>query len=329
MNVLSPMPQGSGAIVVHRMLEKRLRGYSVVPYDPRLEYCPPLMRWVVPRPPADVIHTTPDHAVCFKRSSAPLVATFHNLVIDDFMQAYSSTLQKLHYRTDLRWYLRRGVSAATKLTAVSQFTADLARQELSIGADIEVIPNGVETERFVPATAHREGRSLRLLFAGNPSYRKGAHWLPEIAERLEGEDRIVCATGLRGQWRSFLTHPRIEILGGIRFDEMPTLYQSVDALLLPTVREGDSLVVLEAMSCGLPVIATDCASLGERVAHERGGYLCRLGKIGDFADAIKELRDPTRRQQMGSFNRDRAVSEFDVDVMSTRYRTLFDSLAKS
>lgn len=126
MNVYSPMPRGSGAIVVHRMLEDRLPDYKVFGYNPYFELMPPLLKWAVPHAEPELNHTTPDHAIFFRRADVPLVVTFHNLVIDRFMQAYSSRLQWLHYSTDLRWSLRRSLRAATLITAVSRFTADLA-----------------------------------------------------------------------------------------------------------------------------------------------------------------------------------------------------------
>lgn len=71
----------------------------------------------------------------------------------------------------------------------------------------------------------------------------------------------------------------IEIMGTVPYVAMPDLYRSVDALLLPIVREGDSLAVLEAISSGIPVIASDCSSLPERVTHGQGGYLCEIGDV--------------------------------------------------
>ena len=106
--IVSPMPTGSGAIVVHRALEERLSDYEIVPYSPSLTYFPPALRWSVPTPAADVIHTTPDHAMFFKRPDIPLVSTFHNYVVDDFMRPYSTMVQKIHYATDLKYFLKKG-----------------------------------------------------------------------------------------------------------------------------------------------------------------------------------------------------------------------------
>lgn len=323
------MPTGSGAIVVHRMLEQKLGDYTVAPYSPAWTWFPPLLRAVLPNAPADLIHTTPDYAPFVRRRGLPLVTTFHNLVIDDFMVPYSSVLQRLHYRTDLRLFLSKALRISDRVTAVSEFTAELARQELRFDGPIDVIPNGIDTDFFRPAAAKSESSTLRILFAGNPSRRKGAQWLPEIARRLAGVATIVCASGLRGGWTAGFDAAGIETLGRIPYASMPELYQSVDALLLPTVREGDSLAVLEAMSAGLPVIASNCSSLPERVAHGEGGYLCDIGDVEGFVAAIDSLRDPQLRASMGNFNRHRAEAEFDINKMVSRYSAVFEAVCGS
>jgi len=324
--IVSPMPTGSGAIVVHRTLEERLPDYKIVPYRPSLTYFPPLLRWNVPKPAADIIHTTPDHALFFKRPGIPLVSTFHNFVVDSFMQPYSTVTQRIHYATDLRYFLQKAVGLSDRLTAVSQFTADLAMQELKCDKPIEVIPNGVDTDIFSPRSDARSKQQLRVLFSGNPSRRKGAHWLPEIARRLGDSVKIVCASGLRGGWTQKLADAGIENLGRVAYESMPDLYRSVDALILPTVREGDSLAVLEAMSSGIPVVASACSSLPERIEHGEGGYLCDIGDVDGFVKAIENLRDPQLRHRQGEFNRGRAEKEFSLATMTGRYETLFADL---
>jgi len=317
------MPTGSGAIVVHRMLEQQLDDYDVVPYSPALTYFPPALRWCVPRPDADVIHTTPDHAAFFRREGVPLVTTFHNLVIDRFMLPYSTFTQRLHYQTDLRFFLRRAVQMSDQITTVSQFTADLIRRELNCDRPIAVIPNGIDTEFFHPPSKTRTDTRLKVLFSGKPSLRKGAQWLPEIARKLKQSVRVICAGGLHGRWAKALDAAGVEVLGPVPYRGMPELYRSVDMLLLPTVREGDCLAVLEAMSSGIPIVASNCSSLPERVVHGQGGFLCEIGDINQFVAATERLLDSQLRRRMGEFNRNRAEAEFGLRRTSARYANLF------
>ena len=325
--VVSPMPTGSGAIVVHRMLERQLDDFNVVPYAPRLTLFPPALKWCVPRPDADIIHTTPDHGPFFKRQGLPLVVTFHNLVIDAFMSRYSTLAQRAHYATDLKYFLRKSLDIADRVTAVSEFTAGLVRQELGYEGQIDVITNGIDTHAFRPASSPRRSGKPRVLFAGNPSLRKGAHWLPEMARKLDGTATLVCTVAKNTAWARRLESSGVEIAAHVPYESMPDFYRTVDALLLPTVREGDSLAVLEAMSSGLPVVASNCSSLPERVDQGKGGFLCEIGNVNEFVSAITRLADPKLRESMGSHNRARSEVEADLSNMARSYAEIFSEVA--
>ena len=80
----------------------------------------------------------------------------------------------------------------------------------------------------------------------------------------------------------------------------------MDILLMPTVREGLSLAVLEAMSCGLPVVASNCSSLPEQIDEGLGGFLCPVGDVNMFAERLNYLADsPKIRKNMGQYNREK------------------------
>lgn len=302
--------------------------YRVIPYSPKLTYFPPALRWYVPRPEADIIHTTPDHAPMFRHRGIPLVVTFHNFVVDAFMSQYSTLTQRIHYATDLKYFLRRSLEIADRVTAVSEFTANLVRQELRFSGGIEVIPNGVDTDAFRPSTEGHVRKQPRVLFSGNPSLRKGAQWLPEIARRLRRKATVVCTAPKGSPWAANLQNAGVEIVEKVPFSAMPEFYRSVDALLLPTVREGDCLAVLEAMSSGLPVIASDCSSLPERVDEGKGGFLCQIGNVDEFVTAIENIADPERRASMGAHNRGRAENEFSLTEMVRRYETVLNEVSR-
>ncbi|MDX1409574.1 MAG: glycosyltransferase family 4 protein [Saprospiraceae bacterium] len=326
------MPPGNGAYIVHKMLERELPGYRLCSYSPYWTLFPPslysLCRKRIGK--ADLIHTVPDHGLFFTANKVPLVLTFHNFVLDSFMQGYSTPLQRIHYRTDLCWFINASLRRAAVITSVSRYTADLVRKELGFAGDIRIINNGVDTNMFTPAVAgSSDGGPLRVLFAGNLTRRKGADLLPEIARQVNAGIRIICTSGLRTQ----VMLPESETLhqlGSIPYSDMPALYRSVDVLLLPSVREGFPLAVVEAMASGLPVIATDCSSLPELIDEGRGGYLCPAGDARYFSEKLNELADsPGLCKQMGDYNRARAEQEFMLENMVRKYQDLFDEVHDS
>jgi len=325
--IISPIATGNGAYVVHKTLERYLRHYKVTSFHPYRTLFPlsllPLGRFSR----ANLIHTTPDYGIFHKRFDIPLVITFHNYVLDSFMTPYSSPLQNIHYRTDLRWFTSLAVNQAHTITAVSHFTANLVKRELGLNQDIRVIFNGVNENVFVPAQQPgKNSDPIKVLFCGNLTQRKGAQWLIPIADKLKTGIEILYTTGMRTH-HTLATHPRLRCIGKISYTDMPAVYQQADLLLFPTVREGLSLAALEAMACGLPLVASNCSSLPELIDDGKGGFLCPLGDVQVFADKINQLAQDARlRREMGEYNRARVEKTFTLERMVKEYQCLFDEV---
>jgi len=321
------MATGNGAYIVHKMLERFISGYQVASYHPYwtlLPFCLPL---VASSRNADLVHITPDYALFSHRRSAPMVVSFQNYVLDGGMRPYSSFLQRLHYRTDLRLFTESALKKAHTVTAVSKFTAELVRQDLAFPRPIEIIYNGVDTEFFTPKPPSRsDNGEIRVFFSGNLTLRKGAQWLPAIAERLGKNIRIYYTQGLRTR-TSLPQRERLQPIGPILFEDMPARYHQVDILLMPTVREGLSLAVLEAMASGLPVVTSDASSLPEQIDEGKGGFLCPVGDAEAFARRINVLADsPQLRREMGQYNRWKAENRFSTAGMVKAYAALFEEI---
>ncbi len=329
MKILSPMPSGNGAYVVHKQLESSIDGYRVRRYSPWWTLAPITLPWFARGRQLDMIHCDLNYACFFKRPGVPLVATIHNYVLDPFMAPYSSLLQRIHYRTDLKWFTRQSLKQADCVTAVSQFLADIVRQECPAVPDIRVIYNGVDEARFCPVAASRRSGPFRILFSGNLTRRKRADTIVPLASALGAGFEIHYTAGLAGGElpAGDRGDGKLVALGRVPFKEMHRLYHSVDALFMPSVREGCPLAVAEAMACGLPIVANDCSGTPELVIDGAGGFLCEIGQIEQYADAFKKLADtPQLCRSMGDFNRARVEEKFTFSQMITAYQSLFESV---
>ncbi|MGR9000289.1 MAG: glycosyltransferase family 4 protein [Gammaproteobacteria bacterium] len=324
--IISPMVTGNGAYVVHKNIERELKNYRVIPYNPYLTLMPPALYGVGRFSKADLIHTTPDYGLFHKRHKTPLILTFHNYVLDAFMKDYSSPLQNMHYQNDLTWFTRQSIKKATVMTAVSHFTAELVSKELAID-NVKVIYNGIDQNRFYPnRSGKRLGNEIKVLFCGNLTRRKGAQWLLPILEKLSPGIKVFYTAGLRNQ-AALPGNNRLQCLGSISHEEMPAVYNKMDILLFPTVREGFGLAAAEAMACGLPVVATNCSSLPELVDEGKGGFLCPLGDVQAFADKINQLaEDAFLRREMGEYNRAKVEKAFTMERMVKEYLYFFDEV---
>lgn len=314
--------------MIHKQLEDHIENYRLYTYNPRIEYLPLLLPIWASRKLSDaiLIHTSLDYGWMYRKKGAPLILTAHNYVLGQDLYRYSTCKQRLHYSTDLRVSTLMSIRVADLVVCVSEYTKDVLCDKYHIEDKVIVIHNGIDCERFFPAVRDRKTtESFKILFAGNLSLRKGAMWIPGIAARLEHGIEIHIATGLRNAELP-RTSDNVKFIGRVSYDDMPSLYREYDALLSPTVLEGFGLSVAEAMASGLPVVASNCSFIPQLVHEGMGGYLCRVGDIASFADALNSLaRSPEVCLSMGRYNRNRILACFPLMKMVNSYIDLFRS----
>jgi len=102
----------------------------------------------------------------------------------------------------------------------------------------------------------------------------------------------------------------IHFLGQI--EDVSKLYSALDIFCLPSLAEGMSNSLLEAMACELPIIATDIDPNRELVTEGRGGFLISFRNKEEFKDRIENLLDKKIREDMGKYNRLKVASHFSV-----------------
>jgi glycosyltransferase involved in cell wall biosynthesis len=100
-------------------------------------------------------------------------------------------------------------------------------------------------------------------------------------------------------------------------------YQSADLLVNPSLYEGMPNVVLEAMACGLPVIASKVSGNDALVRHGETGFLFSLQEADGLISALQRMFDPDLRRRMGARGRDRVIAEFSWRTATEAYAALF------
>lgn len=319
------MAWGNGAYVLHKLLEQHLAQYRVIPYNARLTLFPFLLSRLSAGNDAGLIHTSATYGAFFHQPAIPMIITFHNYVVDNWMQSYCSPLQRIHHKYIQRLFTRCAVEKAKCITAVSGYIADLVKKDMQTDLPIKVIYNGVDTTRFTPNPAKTsENREVRIFFSGNLTRRKGSQWLPAISNRLNKGCRIYYTQGLRTR-KKLPPCEKLQSVGGIPFEKMPQRYREMDILLMPTVREGFGLSIAEAMACGLPVVASKCSAVPELIDDGRGGFLCPVGDVKAFAEKLNLLAEsPKLRREMGEYNRAMVEKKFKLERMVNEYQMLFE-----
>lgn len=324
--IYSPIPSGSGATIVHRCLEKHLDNYQLRPIDPKLTLIPPLLS-IYKNRDKSTIHSSIELISYVSHPEQYSVATIHNYYLDNDYVRRCNPVHQLYYKTMLRHQFLSGLKRANKIVTVSKATRDLVLNDLqpvkSVREKIITIANGVDCQHFHPGAGEKDTTRFNILFSGNPTSRKGWPMVVSIADQLPSHLRIFCTTGIR-DIKNLPKKKNIIYLPNVPYEKMPEVYQQVDALLLPSYREGLSLALLEAMACGLPIIAFNVSSMPEAVEHQKGGFLVEQGKAEQLLKAIQKLTvNPTLRQEYGAYNRERCLRDFNLYRMVDEYQQVF------
>lgn len=206
---------------------------------------------------------------------------------------------------------RQAIVEPDRVLVVSRYWQKTLRDEY--GVESEVVPNGVDGRRFVGATPARraelrarigigDGRFLFLAVGGIEPRKGSVHLLAALAA-VSGAAALAVVGGhsfqdydayrdaaLAGLPALGLELGRdVVLLGTVPDDELPEWYGAAGALVFPSLKEGWGLAVLEAMSSGLPVIATDIPVLREYLTHGEDALLVPPADPERLADAMRSV----------------------------------------
>jgi glycosyltransferase involved in cell wall biosynthesis len=235
------------------------------------------------------------------------------------------------YKTPRRMIQRAASGAAGLITVSAALKDGLVAMDVDPGL-ITVLRNGVDLRLFRPldreATRRRLGLEGRVLISvGHLIERKGHHLIVDAMAALPGFTLLIAGEGperssLERRIAGHGLGDRVRLLGARPHDELPELYGAADALVLASSREGWANVLLEAMACGTPVVATPIWGNPEVVAAPAAGILT-TGRTADaVADGVNALfaRLPSRES-----TRDYA-SAFSWDTTTEGQIALFRSI---
>ena len=116
--------------------------------------------------------------------------------------------------------------------------------------------------------------------------------------------------------------------GRRRHDELPDFYRGADIVVVPSLSEAFGMATVEAMACGLPVVATDAGGLPEVVVDGETGLLVRRNDPRGLADALVRLAgDEQLRRRLGAAGRSRVEQLFSYDRIAVEVEELYAGLA--
>ena len=220
---------------------------------------------------------------------------------------------------------------AAMTVANSDGLAELARA-FEPGVPLRVIPNGVDLAYYASPT--RAWSPPRLLFVGRLVYQKGLDLLFKALGALKSHPWELWLVGDGPQrTRLELLAEKYQITERVRFENWLTdkallkKYQQANLFVFPSRHEGMPNAVLEAMACGLPVIATRIAGNEELVINGETGLLLPTEDADALQDALARLlTDARERERMGAAGRARVEAHYAWSQISAQYLKLIGSL---
>lgn len=220
------------------------------------------------------------------------------------------------------------------LVAPSKWMAERLKASELYRFPLRHIPYGIDLKHFKPRAAARAAFGLPddrpvILFSAwyestrQVGLRKGMADLAEAFLKYVTQKMPEALLAVAGE--SFIpNHPNVRPLGLVSLDRLPELLSAADVYVLPTLADNLPYTILEAMGCGIPVVATKVGGIPEQIVDGETGYLIDPARPEELAAAIlKILGDPQRAKVMGMNGRARAEAAFSMDRFVAAYESLF------
>lgn len=302
----------------------------------------------------DIIHQTYDYnifPISKDKINVPIITTIHHPFKEErkLIKANLSFMEYLNYLSRRRLHYleimqKKLCERADKIISVSTYTARSVIKEFHIPPDkIEVIPNGVDINRFNPNINVEEMREKWgiqsepiVLFVGRLDYNKGIKYLIGGFSKLikDISDAKLVIVG-QGPDRDHLKHlidkhnlnKSIILAGRVENTDLPKAYCASNVIVLPSLMEGFGISLLEAMACGKPCIATSAGGTTDVVVDGKTGFIVPPSDPLSLYQAMYTLLiDDNLSKKFGMASRKRAEKNFAWDAIAKRTINLYEEM---
>jgi glycosyltransferase involved in cell wall biosynthesis len=199
-------------------------------------------------------------------------------------------------------------------------------------ARVEVLHNGVAIPDKVQNRVAGQRETTTLLFLGHLLPDKGVYDLvkafAQVCQQLPDVRLVLGGVGQTAAVRELASElglqPRVELPGWLGAQSKAAAFAAGTVFVLPSYHEGMPMALLEAMSWGLPVIATPVGGIPQIITHEVNGLMVAPGDVTALASAIMRLlRDPALRERLGEAARDTVASRFSLEDAVARLSGIY------
>ncbi len=247
-------------------------------------------------------------------------------------------------------YFKQIFKRANHVQAISTYLAKWAR---SLGATcpVEVVPNGVEIERFNSSVIARKPAmggltrqshyfqcdcNKRIITVSRLVKKNGLEDLISALQFLPDTTHVVIAG--EGELKPALTAlteklqltNRVHFLGTIENNQLPQYLWASDVFCRPSLSEGLGIAFLEAMAAGVPVVATNVGGISDFLNEGETGLFCKVRDPKDIAEKINRiLNDQALAEKLRTNGLKLVQEKYSWDTVAQSMKTIFNNLSES
>lgn len=277
------------------------------------------------------------------KSSVPIITTVHTPMLTDNQYIKIRSIYSLFSKISARFISypleMKHIQASDVVMTVSKSIAQELREYHLNPDEVLVVGNCIDEKFFFPKKRKSQNDKKYILFAGSMDREKGLFDLVDCGRYICSERSdisfILAGSGrdlnkLKRKARKAGLQDRFKFLGQVEKDQLVKLYQNATLFVLPSYHEGLPTVLLEAMSCGLPVIATDVRGNRDVISDGENGILVPQRAPKKLAEAIRNLLDDEKTKKTLSENARKTIEEkYTWDAVSSKFLRCYESLVEA
>jgi len=270
----------------------------------------------------DIVHAhNIPSALAMKNSSGKKIITIHGIFSEQIEQLHGNTTRSISEK-----YEKDALAWADAITVISK---EAIEHYSNLGFDVIQIPNGIDLSLFEQKEDKRFKK--QVIFAGRLSKEKGIDTLIEICKKLPSKIHLLIigeGPEINNIKKIESEYDNIHYLGTQNHEQTISLIKGSDVLVQPSLSEGISSTILEAMACKTSVVASNIGGNKELIQNDVSGILIEPTNHKMFCKKIIELIEDHNFQEKISTSAYDVAKKYDWNVVGESYLNLYHSLSR-